>query len=203
MHTMHLIYAILLVFGLTSSQLASGGDLVPAEKVITTLHTQLLVAMKLPKNTPPLERIELIAPTINSNFDFSTIARIIMDKSWDALPKENKKTFVAVLRKLSVATYASHFSKFTGESFVVIKVQNKKKLTIVDTQLVPLEGLPVSLKYLLKKNNNKWQIINVIAQGVSDLALKRAEYAYILKNEGFESLISQLNAKITRLEKTN
>ena len=35
-----------------------------------------------------------------------------------------------------------------------------------------------------------------IANGINDLSLKRAEYAAIIKNDGFNALISKLEQKI-------
>ena len=91
-----------------------------------------------------------------------------------------------------MATYADHFSKFSGEKFLVTKVNDKKKLTIVDTRLIPLNGSvddkSISMRYLLARKDDRWQIINVIAQGVSDLALKQAEYAYVIKKGRIQGL---------------
>ncbi|MCZ6893424.1 MAG: ABC transporter substrate-binding protein, partial [Gammaproteobacteria bacterium] len=48
-------------------------------------------------------------------------------------------------------------------------------------------------------NDNKWLIVNVIAQGISDLSLKRADYTAVIKKEGFDSLVNRLNDKITAM----
>jgi len=49
---------------------------------------------------------------------------------------------------------------------------------------------------MLKKKGESWRIINIIANGVSDLALKRSEYTSILKKDGFDALIIKINEKI-------
>jgi len=38
--------------------------------------------------------------------------------------------------------------------------------------------------------------MNIIADGVSDLALKRSEYTSVLSREGFDALIAKMNEKI-------
>ena len=45
-----------------------------------------------------------------------------------------------------------------------------------------------------------WRIINILADGVSDLALKRVEYRAILQRDGFPKLIDMLKKKITLTE---
>ena len=205
---MNLIYSLLLTLALASWQSAFA---VPksesAKDTVNNLHAELLLAMQLPEKTSVAKRIETLNPVIEVSFDFLTIARIILGDSWTPLSSEQRSVFQDTLQRLSVATYASHFSKFSGEKFLVTKVKDKKKLTIVDTRLIPLNGSvdkeSISMRYLLTRKNDGWRIINVIAQGVSDLALKQAEYTYVIKKDGFEGLVSQLNDKIVNLQKTN
>ena len=45
--------------------------------------------------------------------------------------------------------------------------------------------------------------MNVVAQGVSDLSLKRADYTAVIKSEGFDSLINRLEKKIAEMSKAS
>ena len=54
---------------------------------------------------------------------------------------------------------------------------------------------------MLKEIGDNWRIINIIANGVSDLALKRSEYTNILQREGFDALIAKINEKIDTYSK--
>jgi phospholipid transport system substrate-binding protein len=202
---MNLICSLLLTVALTLWQTAfAAPKSVSAEDTVNNLHTELLLAMQLPEKTSVAKRIETLKPVIEASFDFPTIARIILSDSWGSLSNEQRSVFQDTLQRLSVATYADHFSKFSGEKFLVTRVNDKKKLTIVDTRLIPLNGSvddnSISMRYLLTRKDDRWQIINVIAQGVSDLALKQAEYAYVIKKDGFKGLVSQLNDKIMNLQ---
>jgi len=58
----------------------------------------------------------------------------------------------------------------------------------------------VSFEYLLRQGGGgEWRIVNIVADGVSDLALKRAEYQRILANGTLDSLIKELEAQTERL----
>ena len=72
---------------------------------------------------------------------------------------------------------------------------------LVRTELIKSNGEAVKLDYVLRQTAGHWLIINVIADGVSDLALKRADYTAILKDQGFDALIATLNKKIAQYEK--
>jgi len=58
----------------------------------------------------------------------------------------------------------------------------------------------VHLDYVLHRSSRGWRIVNVVADGVSDLALKRVEYTAVLRKRGFESLLSDLEHKIAAYE---
>jgi phospholipid transport system substrate-binding protein len=45
-------------------------------------------------------------------------------------------------------------------------------------------------------------IINILFDGVSDLAIKRSEYRSIMQRDGFQSLIDMLQVKIAEAEHT-
>ena len=57
----------------------------------------------------------------------------------------------------------------------------------------------VPLEYLLQEGPDGWRIINIVADGVSDLALKRAEYQRVFSSGGIEALIAELEEQTRRL----
>jgi phospholipid transport system substrate-binding protein len=52
----------------------------------------------------------------------------------------------------------------------------------------------------MHKNNEQWFIISVIADGINDLSLKRAEYSTVIKENGYEYLVTNIEKKITEME---
>ncbi|MEO1867647.1 MAG: ABC transporter substrate-binding protein, partial [Methylococcales bacterium] len=54
---------------------------------------------------------------------------------------------------------------------------------------------------MMKKKGDSWRIINIIANGVSDLALKRSEYTSVLSGKGFDALIAMMEQKINSFSK--
>ena len=57
----------------------------------------------------------------------------------------------------------------------------------------------VSLEYLLQQDAMGWRIINIVADGVSDLALKRAEYQRVFASGGIDGLVAELEQQSERL----
>ena len=69
----------------------------------------------------------------------------------------------------------------------------------VSTAVVRADQPDVALEYLLQNNSDSWRIINIVADGVSDLALKRAEYQRVFASGGIEGLIAELEQQTERL----
>ena len=58
------------------------------------------------------------------------------------------------------------------------------------------KNFPGKILYAVKTNPNEKIIKQIIANGINDLSLKRAEYAAIIKKDGFDVLVTKLEQKI-------
>ena len=72
---------------------------------------------------------------------------------------------------------------------------------LVRTELVRPADEAIHLDYVLHQVQGRWRIINVVAEGVSDLSLKRADYGSVIKREGFDTLMQKLDGQIADLER--
>ena len=198
MKSLNLILAGVL---LLISNLAAAVDDSAATSVVETLHASLLLAMNGGAQLGLQGRAELLAPVVESSFDFESICRIVTGRYWKSASDEQKARFTRAFKKLSVLTYASNFSSFAGEKFQTEGSAADHEALIVRTTLRPTAGEPVTLNYLLRPSNDSWRIMNVVAQGVSDLSLKRADYTAVIKTEGFDSLINRLEKKSAEMSK--
>ena len=75
----------------------------------------------------------------------------------------------------------------------------KKDRYLVKTELQKINDDPISFNYIIQRDNDDWKIISVIANGINDLSLKRAEYSSVIKDQGFDALIKSINKKISDL----
>jgi len=174
----------------------SAGDRGTIE-VVEKLHTTLLAVMKEGDQIGYQGRYDRLAPVIKTSFDMPFISKTVLGKYWETFNNEQRSRFVEAFTKMSIATYAANFDRYSGERF---KMVSEKEVSIgrilVQSQLIKSDGGQVQLDYLLHRTRSQWRIINVIAEGVSDLALKRADYSAFLKNKGVEALIEKLNEKV-------
>lgn len=168
-----------------------------AVATIEKLHQTLLEVMQQSSTLGFDGRVEKLNPVLADSFDFATIARIVTGQHWKTLDEAKQSEFIDTFGKLSAATYASNFSGFSGEQFKTLSADEKRGRYVVRTVIVKSDGEEIPLDYVVSEKDGVWQIVNVIAAGVSDLSLKRADYTAVINDEGFDSLLSRLNDKVT------
>jgi len=166
---------------------AAGED--SAQGVTEQFHKVLLQAAGLEMIG---EREALLGPAIADAFNVERIASVSLGRTWKGLSEAERTEFTELLAALIVATYADRFDQYTGQRFVTDRVEAVRTGFVVYTTLERPGNSSVSLNYFLRDGG----IFNVVADGVSDLSLRRADYNSIVKKEGYASLLAHLRNKI-------
>lgn len=171
----------------------------PAVNVIQHLQDTLLDVMKNAKALGYQGRYQKLEPVIKSAYALPTLAQLTLGQHWSSLSSTQQQTFVDTLSRLSIATYAARFDGYTsGETFRIV---DQRKLgngdAVVRSVFLKADGSKVTFDYILMPQKGNWRVINVVVDGVSDLALKRAQYSSVLKKSGFAGLIKKLDQKIS------
>lgn len=170
--------------------------------LVGALHDKLVEIMKNSAELEYVGRYREMEPIVLSSFDTPLIVKVILSRYWTELNAQQQGDFIAIFNRLSTATYASRFKDYDGEQFVEMsREQLKNSRLMIRTELQRPEEKPVKLDYLMQQaEDGHWRIISVIANGVSDLSLKRAEYAVVIKERGFDNLVQDIEEKIRQLE---
>jgi phospholipid transport system substrate-binding protein len=173
-----------------------------AKQVVEKFQSELISVMKNGKQLGYAGRYNSLHDPVSNSHDLSKIARIIVGKEWEKLSEAQQKKLEDVIIKLSIASYAHNFKDYSGESFTFdSEEETTRGGVVVHSHLNIPDDKPVKFDYMLKENGPSWRIINIIANGVSDLALKRSEYTSILQRDGFDALISKIDEKINNYSK--
>ena len=151
------------------------------EHVVSEFHEVLLSSKMMEAAFD--ERYEVLDEAVGKAFDITTITRISLGKSWREQSAEERRGFSVLLRELIVATYTSRFSSFNDQRFELIEATEVRDgRWVVKTHLVKKDGGIVRLDYYFRDG----LVFNVVADGVSDLSLRRADYASIIGSEGMD-----------------
>lgn len=194
--------AAALVAGLLSAssvtRAASETDLAAAEDTITTLHAALVEVAS--SESTQSERYERLRPVIQMTHDLSYIAELTIRRQWRALDGNERDAFAAAFEHLSVMTYVTRFGAIGADSFKIHAAEASTGGRIeVHAAIVPADGDEIPLDYLLHDDDGEWRIVNILANRVSDLALKRSQYQRVLSDGTIDDLIDYLESEAERL----
>ncbi|MFI3120285.1 MAG: ABC transporter substrate-binding protein [Methylococcaceae bacterium] len=194
-----LIVFMFLLFGTAN---AFAEETATAKQIVEKFQSELIAVMKDGKKLGYAGRYEKLKDPVANSHDLTKIARIVVGKEGEKLSEPQQQKLVDVFSQFSIASYAHNFKDYAGESFVFdSEEETTRGGVVVHSHLVIPGDKPVKFDYMLKEKGNSWRIINIIANGVSDLALKRSEYTTILQREGFDALITKINEKIDNYSK--
>ncbi len=163
-----------------------------ARSVVEAFHVTLLEVMQ--SGLDFRGRYDKLLPAVSVAFDVRTIARLSLgSRQWRGLEEPDQQRFLDTLFDLVVATYAARFKSYNGQIFETLSVDSAKRgQVVVKTHLVRKNGDPVGLDYYLRASGETPRIFNIVADGVSDLSLRRAGYSAIIDEDGFEGLLQSL-----------
>lgn len=175
-----------------------------AEAVVENFQAVLIDVMRQGKELGFSGRYAKLESAIQESHDLSKIARIVVGKEWKNLTEEQQRQLTDSFRRLSVSAYAHNFKDFSGEAFVFVSAEDTALGgKIIHTLLQIPQDRDVKFDYMMKQQGDSWKIINIVANGISDLALKRSEYTSILQREGFAALIEKIDEKTKAYENNN
>lgn len=174
-------------------------DANPTEVAAETANTKVddfhALLIEVMQTEPYGQRLAALAPRVVEFFDFDTISRITLGRTWRQLDDARKDEFHKLMETLVAATYADRFDSYDRQEFVRLESLAGRRGWVVKTQLIRANGERVNLDYYF----NAGSVFNVVADGVSDLSLRRADYNSIIKQEGYDALIRHIQENIAEL----
>lgn len=190
------------IFGLflIASSFTAYADEANAIAIVEKFHGTLINIMQNADSLQFQGRYDTLAPVLESTFDTPLIAQVILSRYWSDLNEVEQEQFVDLFNRLSISTYASRFDSYSGEAFKTIGVEELKRgRLLVKTEMARENDKPVKFDYLVHQKAGNWYIISVIADGINDISLKRAEYVAIIGNKGFDNLVNEIESKIREM----
>ena len=195
---MKLVPVAAAVFALLSTQQASAAA--DAKTTIDGFDNVLLDVMKNATKLGYKGRYDKLAPVITQTYDLPLMARISVGPEWTNLTPDQQAKIIDAFKALSIATFASRFDGYGGESFQITGESPAGADDIVDTKMLRPNDDAVDLNYRLRKTGDDWKIIDVYLSGtISQLANYRSEFSTTLRTKGADGLVQLINDKVAAL----
>ena len=194
----HALIALGLALAAPGAAFAQATD--PAAQQVDALDRALIAAMKSGKSATTSARYQALAPTVTRVFDFPRMIRFASGAAWAKMTPADQGALTAAFSRFSVATYAHNFDDYSGQKFVLDRVDTRLPDKLVRTELVSSGGSSVVLAYRMQQSGGRWKIIDVYFNGsISELAQQSADFASTLAAGGAPALAKKLNAQADTL----
>lgn len=169
----------------TATLLWSGepGDLI--EKII-------LKDISLKEGEGLEERKDELWKEISNSLDFEEIAKRVMGKYWKERSSEEREEFVGLfVENVKVACMRKTGPRF-GEEIISVSEKQNNRYARVHIGLLKRQVEEVSADFRLIKEDGKWQIYDLIYQGVSLVHNYRSQIYSFLAKSSYEELVQVL-----------
>jgi phospholipid transport system substrate-binding protein len=165
--------------------------------VIEGFHATLIEVMRNAERLGVRGREARLRPVMEQAFNLPAMTRIAIGPAWSGLGAADQQALVQAFSDWSIATYASRFDGFGGESFQTLgetTLQSGDRL--VRTQLNRPNDAPVALNYLMREAGGVFRIVDIYLTGtISELASRRSEFTALLRDGGAERLLAELRRR--------
>jgi phospholipid transport system substrate-binding protein len=166
---------------------------------IETYYQELMPTIQQAGRLSVRERDKRFAPAISAAFDLATMTRLAVGPPWTSFSAAQQAAVRDAFSRFVVADYASQINNYSGQSFVVdpqTSPASRGSGEIVKTRLQQPGGKTVNINYLVRGG----RVIDVYLNGtISDLAMRRDEFASIISSGGADGLIKQLQDRTQSL----
>ncbi len=170
--------------------------------LIEGLNASLLDVLKQSNELGYQQRYDLLAPALQETFDLEYMARQSVGRAFLDLADADRQTWYALFANYMTANYASRFDHYSGQTFEIVGEEPGAKDTVlIRTKVIDPGQEDVPLGYRVRETPDGCKVVDVYLKGtISELALRRSEYAAVLKREGFDPLVASVKARIASLE---
>jgi len=145
----------------------------------------------------PTARRQRLEDAVKAHFDFAMMARATLGAHWNELSEKQCKDFVELFTQLFQVSYVRRVESYFVEPIVFVKESIEgADYAQVDTDILNPAGQdPTALDFMLKLENGRWLVYDVVVDNISVVTNYRNQFARALDNEGIDSLIDHMRSK--------
>ena len=137
-------------------------------------------------------RADRFEPIVREYYDIPSMAAIVIGPKWAATSAEDRAAAIKAMTRHSALTLARGFGTFDGQVFAVDPQIISRGTRRIVKVTITTPGKKDLVFYQLRAGAT-WKIVDVISDGVSQLALQRADVASTISSGGAAALVARFN----------
>jgi phospholipid transport system substrate-binding protein len=141
---------------------------------------------------------------IGDGFDIPAIGRFALGRYWRRASEEEQTAFLAAFEDMIVHRFLPMFAEYSGDKIsigVARPFKNNSNFISVSSKLLRDEGETVRIDWRVRRRDDGFRIVDIVAEGISIAVTLRSEYTSVLKQNGGDvgALARKLRAVIEAL----
>lgn len=114
---------------------------------------------------------------------------------WKQRTPEEKKGFVSLYSDLLERSYIKKIENYSDEKIIYTDEKIDDGYAIVKTKIITKRNVEIPIEYKLLKKNNKWDVYDVVIEGVSLVNNYRNQFSKIIRTSSYEELVKRMQNK--------
>ena len=172
-----------------------------AKEVVDGLVQELLTEVKAnktlyQKNDDAL--FQLIRRRILPAVDTATLSRLVLGAHWKGLGDGQRQQFTAAMESLLIRSYGKSLTLLTEVDRIRFRAPQKagggKYVLVASDVTFEANEPPLSINYMMHDRNGRWQVFDLVIDGLSLVKQFRRSFDREIREDGFDSLLRRLNA---------
>jgi phospholipid transport system substrate-binding protein len=172
----------------------------PTEQVKETVDAVIKILnnkeLKKPENRA--ERQKKIRETVEQRFDFEEMAKRSLAVHWKKRTPQEQKEFTSLFSDLLEDTYIRRIERYEDEKVVYVEERADDPYATVKTKIVTTKGTEIPVDYKIFKKGQKWEVYDIIVEGVSLVNNYRTQFNQIIRSDSYEGLVLKLKKKVMK-----
>ena len=144
------------------------------------------------------ERQKQMRVPVDERFDWAAMARSALGRHWRNLSEMQRVTFTDLFSDLIEKNYMSKIESYSGEKILYTGDKVDGSYGVANVVIITKNGTDVPVSYRVLKENDDWQVYDIIISGVSLVNNYRSQIGSILDRSSYEELIVKLKIKIEK-----
>jgi len=157
---------------------------------------KILNDKELKKPERQRDRESKIRQAVLKRFDFEEMAKRSLSIHWKDRTPAERKEFVMLFTDLLEDTYIKKVERYENEKVVYVDERIDGSYATVKTKIVDSKGTGIPVDYRIMKKAEKWDIYDIIVEGVSLVNNYRTQFTQIMRSGSYADLVKRLKEKV-------
>jgi phospholipid transport system substrate-binding protein len=198
-----LMAAVLIVVPVTAqaaTKSASSSATMPegAKNFVASMGQQALDFLA-DKNLGQAGKEDAFRKLLERSFDMATIGRFALGQYWRQMSPQQQTEYQKLFRDHVVRVYSARFNEYSGQTFETTGARADNDIdSIVTSQIKQPQGEPVDVDWRVRYKSGKYQIVDVMVEGVSMTMTQRSDFASVIQRGG-----GDVSVILTQLKSAN